>query len=89
VTNERRRRGAMARRIGDAWTIGLVLPAAIVIGYFFGWAADGLLHTAPWGGYIGGGLGVVAGFLEVIRTALRLGAEEDRAAREGDNDIPR
>lgn len=89
MTDERRRRGAMVRRIGDAWTIGLVLPAAIVIGYFFGWGADRILHTAPWGGYIGGGIGVVAGFLEVIRTALRLGAEEDRAAHEDGDDVTR
>lgn len=63
--------------------IGTVLPLAILIGYGFGWFLDRLFDTRPWLTYIFSGLGVAAGFMEAIRIALRVGSEEDRAARGG------
>lgn len=80
---ERRGRARAFRRISDAYLIATILPLAILIGYGLGWGVDRLLGSAPWGRWIGGGLGVVAGFLEAIRTALRVGREEDRAAGGG------
>lgn len=70
-----------ARRIGDAYLIATILPAAIGIGYGIGWTLDWFFATTPWCAYIFTGLGVAAGFMEAIRTALRVGREEDRAAR--------
>lgn len=83
MSEERRARARTFHRISDAYLIATILPLAIVIGYGLGWAFDRLVGTASWGRWIGGGLGVVAGFLEAIRTALRVGREEDRAAGGG------
>lgn len=78
--------GRSARRIGDAYLIATVLPLSILIGYGMGWLLDWFLGTRPWCTYVCSGLGVVAGFREAIRTALRVGREEDRAARGGKSD---
>jgi F0F1-type ATP synthase assembly protein I len=56
----------------------------VVIGYLMGRGLDRLFSCYPWCTVIFSTLGVVAGFREVIRIALRVGREEDRAARGGD-----
>jgi ATP synthase protein I len=79
VNRERRRRtAASVRRIADASSIGLAFPIAIAIGYFFGQWLDGLFSTSPWLTVAFSLLGIVAGFLNAFRIALRTGAEEDR-----------
>jgi ATP synthase protein I len=79
VNRERRRRtAASVRRIADASSIGLAFPIAIAIGYFFGRWLDGIFSTSPWLTVAFGLLGIVAGFLNAFRIALRTGAEEDR-----------
>jgi F0F1-type ATP synthase assembly protein I len=86
VSNERRRRTAGSiRRIADASAIGLAFPIAILLGYFFGRVVDRVLDTAPWFTVIFAILGVAAGFLNALRTALRIGREEDTAS-ESDRD---
>ena len=77
------RKGAAFRRIGDAYLIGMILPAAVVIGYFMGRGLDYLTGWTPWGTRVLTVLGVVAGFREAIRIALRVGREEDAAMRGG------
>lgn len=77
------RRGAAFRRISDAYLIGTILPAAVVIGYLMGRGLDHLTGWAPWGTRVLTVLGVVAGFREAIRIALKVGREED-AAMQGD-----
>lgn len=79
-------RGRSAHRIGDAYLIATVLPLSILIGYGMGWLLDWFFGTGPWCTYICSGLGVVAGFREAIRTALRVGREEDRESRGGTGD---
>jgi len=81
VKPDRKKDVQSARRIGDAYLIATILPAAIGIGYGIGWMLDWLFATKPWCTYIFTVLGVAAGFMEAIRTALRVGREEDRAAR--------
>ncbi|MEW6338922.1 MAG: AtpZ/AtpI family protein [Acidobacteriota bacterium] len=73
--------GRSARRIGDAYLIATILPLSVLIGYGMGWLLDWFFGTKPWCTYAFSGLGVVAGFREAIRTALRVGREEDTAAR--------
>ncbi len=75
------RRGAEFRRIADISSIGLAFPIAILIGFFFGRWLDGVFKTAPWLTIVFSVFGIVAGFLNAIRTALRVGREEDRAAK--------
>ena len=47
-----------------------VLPAALVVGWLVGAALDRWLHTT-WLYLVGIVLGIVAGFIELIRTVLR------------------
>jgi len=85
VNGERRRRSAASlRRIADASSLGLAFPIAIVIGYFFGRWLDGVLGTAPWMMAIFSVFGIAAGFLNAIRTAIRIGREEDQESKLSD-----
>jgi ATP synthase protein I len=78
---ERQSEAASVRRIGDAWMLAWILPAAIGIGYLIGYGLDHLFHTYPWCTIVFSAFGVAAGFKEVITIALRVGREEDEAAR--------
>ena len=78
MTRTRRARTSdRVRRIADASSIGLAFPIAIAIGYFFGTWLDGVLGTAPWMMAVFSLFGVAAGFLNALRTAIRIGREED------------
>jgi len=81
VSEERKRRAASYRRLADASAIGLAFPIAILIGYLFGSFLDRVLGSTPWCTYLFTAFGVGAGFLNAIRMGLRLGREEDEAAR--------
>jgi ATP synthase protein I len=50
--------------------LAFVLPAALVVGWLIGAALDRWLHTT-WLYLAGILLGIVAGFVELIRTAVR------------------
>jgi len=50
--------------------LAFVLPAALVVGWLIGAALDRWLHTT-WLYLAGILLGIAAGFIELIRTALR------------------
>lgn len=73
----RARTSDRVRRIADASSIGLAFPIAIAIGYFFGSWLDGILGTTPWLTAIFSIFGIAAGFLNALRTAIRIGREED------------
>jgi len=63
--------GRGERSLMGLMTVGIVLVACIVLGYFLGRYLDGKLGTEPWlaaGGFI---LGTAAGFLELFRTVSR------------------
>lgn len=56
--------------------IGFILPAAVLLGYLIGTAIDHWLHSKR--GVIAGVIfGVVAGFISMIRMALRSENEKD------------
>ena len=67
------------RAAGDAITLGIVFPACIVVGYFLGKGADRLFGSAPYGSYVGGALGIIAGFWNLYRIS-READEEDGGA---------
>ena len=50
--------------------LAVVFPAATVIGWLIGSALDRWLHTS-WLYIVGLILGIVAGFVELIRTAMK------------------
>ena len=81
MSRKRAKWAGPARRIGDAYLIATVLPLAVLLGYGAGWALDRLFGTSPWCTYIFGAIGVAAGLREAIRIAIRVGREEDEAAR--------
>jgi len=53
--------------------LAVIFPAATVIGWLIGSALDRWLHTS-WLYIVGLILGIVAGFVELIRTAMKDGA---------------
>lgn len=64
------------KNAGLASSIGLVLVISITIGYFFGSWLDRVFGTEPWLMLLFTVLGITAGFIEVIRIAIRLSEEE-------------
>ena len=80
-TDQEKPSSGSVRRMGDAWMIATILPAAVVIGYLAGRGLDKLFSCYPWCTVAFSVIGTVAGFREVIRIAVRVGSEEDRAAR--------
>ncbi len=55
----------------DLASIGITLALAICIGYFGGKWLGGKLGNAAIGSYIGFGMGVTAGFMEMFRSIAR------------------
>jgi F0F1-type ATP synthase assembly protein I len=66
-----------ARRLAEAASIGIAFPVALGLGYLWGAWMDRLFGTAPYLTWIFSGFGVVAGFVNAFRVALRLGKEEE------------
>jgi len=65
------------RAAADAITLGIAFPACIVAGYFVGKGADKLFGWSPYGSYVGGALGIAAGFWNLYKIS-READEEDR-----------
>ncbi len=80
----RRRQRREVASLADLSTIGLVFPAALAFGYFAGRFIGGLVDAAEAGGMIGGVIGIVGGFYNVYKVAVRLQESDedgtDRAA---------
>ncbi len=54
--------------------VGLVIPAAVMAGWVFGSLLDRYFGT-KWIQLVGLGLGVVAGFYDLIRTTIQMNKE--------------
>ena len=54
---------------GNISQLAFVLPAATAVGWLIGGALDRWLHTS-WIQYIGLAIGIVAGFIDLVRTAI-------------------
>ena len=66
--------------VGNAITLGITFPACILAGYFLGKGADRLFGSSPYGSYVGGVLGILAGFWNLYQIA-RAAEREDRKDR--------
>lgn len=63
--------GGKAGSLWNLLTVGMVLVASIVIGYFLGSTLDRRLDTTPWLTVVGVLLGTAAGFVQLFRTVAR------------------
>jgi len=57
-------------QLGNYAQLGFMLPAATVVGWLIGTALDRWLHTT-WLYILGLFLGIIAGFVELIRTVVK------------------
>ncbi|HZD93540.1 MAG TPA: AtpZ/AtpI family protein [Candidatus Sulfotelmatobacter sp.] len=62
------------RQIGRYSNLGMILPAAVVVGLLIGAGLDHYFKTS-WMTLVGLLVGCVAGFTELIRGAIRAGKE--------------
>ena len=67
----------------DLASIGITLALAIFIGYFGGKWIGGKLGNAAVGSYIGFGMGVAAGFMEMFRSVARWNRQLERLEKQG------
>lgn len=72
-----RKKLRQAQRLAEAASIGIAFPLALAIGFLWGSWMDRLFHTSPYLTYVFSGFGVVAGFLNAVRIAVRLSREEE------------
>ncbi|MDE0469282.1 MAG: AtpZ/AtpI family protein [Candidatus Poribacteria bacterium] len=66
----------------DLASIGITLALAIFIGYFGGRWIGGKLGNAAVGSYIGFGMGVAAGFMEMFRSVARWNRQLERLEKQ-------
>lgn len=69
----------------DLASIGVTLALAICIGYFGGKWIGGKLGNAAVGSFIGFGIGVAAGFMEMFRSIARWNRRLARLAKKRQN----
>jgi F0F1-type ATP synthase assembly protein I len=67
---------------GEFLTLGIQLALAVVLFFFLGRWADEQCGTTPWLMIAGLFVGVTGGLISFFRSALKMGAEEDREAEE-------
>ena len=72
----------------DLASIGITLALAICIGYFGGKWIGGKLGSAEIGSYIGFGLGVAAGFMEMFRSVARWNRQLERMEKQRRDNPP-
>lgn len=70
------------RMIGQLSTVGLAFVFAIVMGFGGGYWLDQRLGTAPWLSFLGFGMGLAAGVLNVVRTMRTVSAPDPPAPPE-------
>jgi ATP synthase protein I len=73
----RRPRQGKYHKLAELSSLGLVLPSSIAVGMLIGYLLDKLFGTHPWllGAFTL--LGVVSGFLTLVRSLQRIGVEKD------------
>lgn len=78
-------RSGLAQAVSGAERIlevAFIMPAALAIGWLGGWALDKWLHQ-HWIYIVGILFGFVAGFIEVLRSAMRASNRIDKENRNG------
>jgi len=75
--NEKPPKRVNYRKLAELSSLGLMLPSSIAVGLLMGWLLDKYLHTHPWMLGIFTVLGIVSGFLSLIRGLKKMGIEKD------------
>lgn len=70
------------RRLAELSSLGLILPSSIAVGLAMGYILDKLFGTWPWLLATFTVLGIVSGFLSLIRGLKKLGIERDKENNE-------
>jgi ATP synthase protein I len=70
------------RSAGEFLTLGIQLALAVLVFFFLGRWLDEKFGTAPWLMIAGLFVGVTGGLISFFRSALSMGAEQDREAEE-------
>jgi ATP synthase protein I len=64
-------KGQQMQQLVDAWSVGLMFPVAIGVGFAWGWGMDKLFGTKPWLTWIFTAFGIIAAFVNLFRIGLR------------------
>lgn len=73
------------RRALDYSVVGLVFPVAMILGWFLGRTVGFWFGRPELGGLVGGGLGIVAAFYNVVVTVQKLNREDRQDKGSGDS----
>jgi ATP synthase protein I len=68
----------------NASIVGIQFPIAMAIGYFWGKWMDGWFGTTPWLTIVFSILGIIAGFVNLVRITIATGRQEELLAEEDD-----
>lgn len=61
-----------ARRLGLAWSIGLVFVVSVAFLMILGWGADLLFGSSPWGMVAGIVVGALIGFYQLFKISSQI-----------------
>lgn len=75
--SDRQKKIKAARRLAEAASIGIAFPLSLAIGYVWGLWMDKVFGTEPYLTYLFSAFGVIAGFVNAVRVALRLSREDE------------
>ncbi len=75
--------------LSHAGTIGLHLVSGIAVGGIMGYFLDKWLETAPWGLFIMGAFGIIAGFKNVYTDTKRLIASQQEEQKDDQGSAPK
>ncbi len=81
------RRRMNYRRLAELSSLGLMLPSSIAVGLALGYFLDKIFGTWPWLLAIFTVLGIVSGFLSLLRGLKKLGIEKDKENDENDRPL--
>jgi len=71
VDEEQRRKSRQAAWLAEAYSVGWLFPAAIILGLGLGYWLDKMFGLWPWLTIAFGALGVIAAFINLFRLAAR------------------
>lgn len=69
------------RNDADAASVGWFIFVTIAVGFAIGHWVDGRFHIEPWGTMVGVGIGIAAGFRNLMKIANRMADEDKRKGK--------